>query len=139
MSTANPPVATGDHPEEQGYYQKDNVAVSLSFINEGFDGDYDPENPEDEPLLRFCVYVMAKPEQAEEHWDRVSDYADENDRFAYTSSHFGYCTFVPATITQEQKQKMMEHIWTEVSPHVYDGLMPSICDRLSGLDMHLFS
>ena len=32
------------------------VKVELEWIGEGLDGDYNPGDPNDVPLLRFCVY-----------------------------------------------------------------------------------
>ncbi len=34
---------------------RDRLAVELDFQGEGLDGDYDPNDPDDIPLLRFCV------------------------------------------------------------------------------------
>jgi len=36
--------------------KKPDVRVELEWIGEGYEGDYDPEDPEDVPLLRFTVY-----------------------------------------------------------------------------------
>lgn len=54
------------------------IRVELEYIGEGYDGDWDPENPQDAPLLRFRVF------------DRVREEGDEE----YDS----YCTQIPATM-----------------------------------------
>lgn len=36
------------------------VKVTVEFIGEGGEGDYDPENPQDEPLLRFGIERLYK-------------------------------------------------------------------------------
>ena len=47
---------------------KDNVKVIWENIGEGYYGDYDEENSEDENLLRFTVYVNEEGE-----WIEVDD------------------------------------------------------------------
>jgi len=39
--------------ERQDTEDDSNIVVSLEYIGEGLSGDYDEEDPEDVPLLRF--------------------------------------------------------------------------------------
>lgn len=47
---------------------KNNVRVILTHIGEGYSGDYNPDDPEDEPLYRFDVFVYQYGE-----WELVPD------------------------------------------------------------------
>lgn len=97
------------------YYEliKNNVRVSLSDeCNEGWNGDYNPDDPNDEMLLRFDVSV------------RVCQ-----DEWVYLES---YCTQLPNTISTEQAVNALRHIMF----HVYDGVVANnsikrTCERLS--------
>lgn len=45
------------------------VKVVLEYIGEGYQGDYDPEDSEDEPLLRYSLYRK----NDDDDWDAVDD------------------------------------------------------------------
>ena len=47
---------------------RDNVRVTLNWIGEGVNGDYDDSDPNDEPLLRFDVDKFEEGE-----WTSVDD------------------------------------------------------------------
>ena len=50
------------------------LKVELAYIGEGFTGDYDSNDPDDEPLLRFYTYVNSNHGTKEEpSWEEVSD------------------------------------------------------------------
>jgi hypothetical protein len=57
------------------------VKVELEWIGEGHHGDYNPADPQDEPLLRFYTYIRQG-----RRW--------ETPEGPMTS----FCTFIPATI-----------------------------------------
>ncbi len=75
----------------------DNVAVVLEDIGEGWHGDYDPDDPDDEPLYRFSVYVQVDPESGapltaaqarsgvDATWEAVEDAS--------------YCTQLPCSVS----------------------------------------
>lgn len=94
--------------------EHDGVGVSLSYIGEGFSGDYDPSDPNDLPLLRFTVYR-----------------ADGDE---YTDDAESYCTSLPATISEDDGNLIVEAIHREVSSHMDDGMLHRICENLSYLD-----
>lgn len=80
-----------------------NVKVEWVELGEGWNGDYDPKNPEDEKLLRFDVYVFVDRE-----WEMKDDAS--------------YCTRFPVKATDEQKQKGPQLILDEF----YDALSSDI-------------
>lgn len=65
---------------------KDDIKIEWVDLEEGVDGDYDGDDPEDEKLLRFDVSVRINGE-----WEEKDDAS--------------YCTNFPASATEEQKRK----------------------------------
>ena len=70
---------------------KDNVRVDLCYIEEGINGNYNPDDPDDIPLLRFDVYVMVDNE-----WEPVDDAS--------------YCTMLPLTISMRQEALALSYL-----------------------------
>lgn len=66
--------------------------IELEHIGEGYGGDYDPNDPHDEPLLRFTVLDV--------------------DGEAYDDA--SYCTHLPDTLTADERERakslMLERI-----------------------------
>lgn len=92
---------------------RNNVRIDWVNLNEGLDGDYDPENPEDKNLLRFNVHRFNG-----NLWQEVEDAS--------------YCTLVEA---KTERKKLVEHlihfmdtIYDDVSAH---GKAKRICESLS--------
>lgn len=73
---------------------RDNVKVEWVELGEGWNGDYDSDDPEDEELLRFDVYVLIDGE-----WEMKDDAS--------------YCTRFPANATPEQRRKGLEILLNE--------------------------
>jgi hypothetical protein len=89
--------------------------VSLEWIGEGVDGDYDEDDPEDEPLLRFEV----------EQIDNVGG-------FQYVGGT-SYCTQLDARIPDEVKIKALRHILNVVRSTPSTQSLKHVCGRLSWL------
>lgn len=90
----------------------DNVGVGWTYLNEGYDGDYDPNDPDDKPLLRFDVWC---------------------DDFEVLDA--SYCTHVPATTDRATLQRMLSHIMNAVFENVHQGKgVKKICERLSWIN-----
>lgn len=73
---------------------KDNVKVCWVNIGEGYDGDYDEEDAEDDNLLRYEVYVYDDESDIEGHWRAVDDAS--------------YCTYVSADTDNETLMKLLK-------------------------------
>lgn len=90
-----------------------NVRIDWVNLNEGNDGDYDPENPEDVNLLRFDVYRHEGPD-----WAAIEDGS--------------YCTLVPANTDRVTLCEILSHfmdtIYDDVSAH---GKAKRLCESLS--------
>lgn len=82
---------------------KGNVKVTLTDIGEGYNGDYDPEDPEDAPLLRFDVY----------RWDGIDWEAVED---------ASYCTAIPVTTPRERLVELAAVIMDAVHDDVVAGI-----------------
>lgn len=95
------------------------VRVDLVNLYEGWCGDYDPDDPEDENLLRFDVYTRENGE-----WIEVNDSS--------------YCTQVPANVSDEVAISVVKTIMGEVYDSVNAGHpIKKLCERLSWIDADL--
>ena len=89
-----------------------NVSVELEDIGEGLSGDYDPNDKDDIPLLRFTVLKDGEP---------VDDAS--------------YCTQVPTDITPTEATNVLATIMNEVAEPLAQGYsIKKMCERLSWID-----
>ena len=94
-----------------------NVRIDWVNLGEGFDGDYDPENPDDVNLLRFDVYRNNGID-----WVEVEDGS--------------YCTQVPA----KANHATLRRILSSFMDYIYDditsvGKAKRKCEQLSWTDL----
>ena len=75
------------------------VKVTLEYIGEGVDGDYDEDNPDDVPLLRVS---LSRKNDGHENLEDVAEH-DNDDWWAVTDG--SYCTMLPATTDRELLKK----------------------------------
>jgi hypothetical protein len=94
-----------------GCYQivRGNTKVELEWIGEGWEGDYDPTDPDDKRLLRFSVARFIDGE-----WQDVDDSS--------------YCTQIPADAGDEVIYRALAHIESMLPE---DGSIKKLCERLS--------
>lgn len=94
-----------------------NVRIDWVNLHEGFDGDYDPENPDDVNLLRFDAY---RHDGAD--WVEVEDGS--------------YCTQIPANTNHVTLRRIlrsfMDYIYDDV---VSVGKAKRKCEQLSWTDL----
>lgn len=92
---------------------RNNVMIEWVNLNEGYDGDYDPENENDANLLRFDVSRFDGKE-----WQAIEDGS--------------YCTQVaagtPHTTLVEHLVHFLDTIYDDVSNH---GKAKRLCESLS--------
>lgn len=95
---------------------KADVMVELSDeTSEGWRGDYDPSDPNDDLLLRF--YVSRRVNDA---WESVDNGS--------------YCTRLPATLEKQKAEKALATIMQEVYEPVTQGYsIKKTCEVLSWL------
>ena len=91
----------------------DRVRVDLEHIGEGWSGDYDPDDPKDQPLLRFDVYLNDEP------LDDAS-----------------YCTQLPDTLDDTTRGKALRYLMDQVKDPAESGhSIKKLCERLSWIDV----
>lgn len=98
--------------------QKGKVIIEWAELGEGWSGDYNPDDPEDEELLRFDAYI--------------EDHEWEDDYPTYS-----YCTQFPASATPEQREAGLEYLMSHLyEPMSKDEWCRGEAERLSwiGLD-----
>lgn len=85
------------------------IKVDIVNIGEGINGDYNPDDPEDENLLRFNVYYK-DPKDPEMDWTEVDDAS--------------YCTQLSADSSEEVLEKAVIAIFSrynDVADHIISG------------------
>ena len=96
------------------------VRVALEYIGEGYSGDFDDEDEEDMPLIRFTVYER---EFGIEIWEQVDDSS--------------YCTQIPITTPREQLEGIARSILAEVEDPILRGYsIKKLCERLSWIEVN---
>ena len=89
------------------------VKASWSYAEEGRNGFYDPEDPEDTPLLRFDVCRFVDGE-----WEYVEDSS--------------YCAMVPCDTPRERLLELLRVILDDVADDVRAGIsIKKKCEHLS--------
>lgn len=96
--------------------ERDGVRVAFEWIGEGWSGDYNPDDPEDEPLLRFTVYRR------------------DGDELVDVDSG-SYCTAVSALTNRDVVIRLALAILDRVEDHARAGQsIRRITEELSWLD-----
>jgi hypothetical protein len=108
------------------------VKVILEHIQEGWNGYYDPEDPEDEPLIRFNVFAHKKL------MNPYAEYSYGDDKYHYMSDS-SYCTQMPTNISKKMIDRALKVIMYEVKDAVIGGnSIKKTCERLSWLSPNDF-
>lgn len=93
--------------------ERGNVAVTLEYIGEGSDGDYDPHDSGDEPLMRIGVQRLENGK-----WDEVEDSS--------------YCTQISARASEEGKALALEYVIAQVPE---TGSVKRLMERMSWIEL----
>ena len=98
-------------------FEKHGVKVEVDWLGEGGSGDYDPDDPEDTPVLRFDVY--SRKDRGD--WEQVEDAS--------------YCTAMPAMLLFTHRDEILgwaESVWNEVWEAITSGdSVKRTCESLS--------
>lgn len=96
------------------------LKVEWENIGEGYRGDYDPEDPEDDNFLRFSVYV--KNEEGD--WEEVDDAT--------------YCTYNSIDTPEKDLKSMLKTIFDEyrdvITEYPVDVSVKKLGERLSHIE-----
>ena len=111
--------------EESVWIEKGRIRMELEDLGEGWNGDYDEEDPDDTPLLRFSFYAI-NPDGDEDQPDRVRyDQLDD----------CSYCTAIDARAPWEVQMAAACTIFDEVFDRFsVDADPPSEIDPAMGGD-----
>jgi hypothetical protein len=94
-----------------------NVRIDWVNLGEGFDGDYDPENPDDVNLLRFDVYRNDGV-----NWVEVDDGS--------------YCTQVPVKTSHATLRRILSSFMDYIHDDITSvGKAKRKCEQLSWTDL----
>lgn len=88
---------------------EDGVLVLWEYIDEGADGDWDPENPDDTPLLRFSVHQPDPEELVDPGWPWVQ--VDDG----------SWCTNMPVDTDTMLLGRALHYILSQVGDAVRAG------------------
>jgi|GEM_PF-820805 len=103
-----------DHADAE--VERNGVIVTLEWIGEGWDGEYDQDDLDDCPLLRFSVYRR--------------DPNSPNGRLELDDA--SYRTQIPATVRPEIATALATYILDQVFDSASSGhSMKKLCERLS--------
>ena len=93
------------------------LMVAFENLHEGYNGDYNPDDPEDEELVRFSVYAN----YGDDDWQEVDDAS--------------YCTTIPINNPFELLEEKIKVIFKEyknVESHILDyGSVKKLGEMLS--------
>jgi hypothetical protein len=93
--------------------ERENFLFEFEDIGEGWEGDYDPSDPEDTPLLRFYL-----------RWKKDGEWQDVPD--------CSYCTRLPTSTSPEVLEKIANEALDRVEEAARQGeSLKRLCERLS--------
>ncbi|MHC4780197.1 MAG: hypothetical protein ACYTFG_16630 [Planctomycetota bacterium] len=90
------------------YEMPGKVRVEIGWIGEGFNGDFDPEDPEDVPLLRIDAYDLSPHADTTECTGRFDCCRGATDN--------SYCTNIPAWVPPH----VLESVCKAIALDIYD-------------------
>lgn len=109
-----------------------NVRVELDFIGEGSSGDYHPDDPDDEPLLRFTILGRRRADGSRRglpnddglEWGSHGEWTPFRDASC--------CTALSATLPKAEQRKALRYLMDEVFDPAHQGHpIKKLCERLS--------
>jgi hypothetical protein len=86
------------------------VKVELEWIGEGEEGDYDENDPEDVPLIRYAIFrKCSKDDDENDIYSLCEIPIDDGDRWYYVQDS-SYCTQLPVTAPRDQLIEAAKYI-----------------------------
>lgn len=97
---------------------ENDLRIEFEDCGEGWDGDYNPDDPEDTALLRF--YVSERTTDAEGGFSEIEDAS--------------YCTQIAVDAPEDKQRELLRTIMDEVRPVYESGeSIKRICETMSWL------
>ncbi len=115
----------GDWAGDFETWNKDHtVMVEWEYLDEGMDGDFDEDDPDDYPHLRFSVYKRGFNASKEDDKNPIEAIDDSS-----------YCTTMPISVKKDTLVKLAKYILMMVEDDVKSGKsIKKCCERLSWID-----
>lgn len=99
QALAGPKFSTNEY--DLPTYTKGSVRVEWENLDEGWNGEYDPDDPDDQNLLRFAIYKKDKDGK----WEALDNGT--------------WCTFFYEGVEEGKLKAALKHIMS----HVYDSVV----------------
>jgi hypothetical protein len=106
--------------EGGGYSDDGRVKVAWVDLGEGFDGDYDEDDEDDTPLLRYDAYVLMADENSDEYSVEFS-HQDLSGRLWGQKSDSSFCTGVPAHTPRAELNRLAEKMADRLADNLDNG------------------
>jgi hypothetical protein len=115
--------------------ETDTVQVTLEWIGEGFSGDYDPDDPDDLPLLRYSVYRRYRDN--EEYPEGIFDLDALEDGEWMACNNASYCTQLKVTDDRTMLLEAANRLVAHISQGVIDkARQKRLYEYLSWISIH---
>lgn len=115
---------------------KGDVKIELEDIGEGYGGDYNESDPDDEPLLRFSCYVRG---ELLERYRKQSPYQIDGDNGLnewVSLSDASYCTRLSARMDDKLKHRALAMLMSYVHQDI-EALTPKrACEKASWISTY---
>jgi hypothetical protein len=117
-------------PEPYGISDDGMVLVEWTDLGEGIEGDYDPTDPDDEPLLRYDAYIRMEGGDK----DEGLEFSFYRDLIAWgTCDNSSFCTNVHANTPDAVLHSLAKDMANELSLVIHEG-WKSRAQQLSWVD-----
>lgn len=110
--------------------------LHLEYEGEGFNGEYQSEDPNDQPLLRFRLFIRGELAKTLSETIRDVEYDPATPDSWMDFPNGSYCTNINAQIGDEQAQRLADQMVITIAEVYATGNIPlkRICERLSWID-----
>ena len=100
---------------------KDNVLVEIDWLEDGLSGEYQADDPDDVPMLRFTVCSCPYVDTEFRHWDPVRN----------ASYVMQIPIDTPRAVLEKLAQKIMDKVFDEIQA---GNSIKEICEKLSSIE-----
>lgn len=109
-------------------YTKGLVKIDWVELGEGFDGDYDEDDPDDVELLRFDVFVKG--------YAAANNFVTNEDRGDGWCMLASRCTYAPASMTHQERKFGLRLLMDKIYDRAREGVgVNQAVDEGSGIDL----
>ena len=103
--------------------ERGDLRIEWEYIGEGYNGEWDEDDPEDEALLRFTVYTKPTPHFSDASYYNVWEQLDDG----------SYCTLMSYDTPYAILERALELIYEQIEGTIYNHNYKRTLERLSWL------